>query len=56
VIGVVLCFSGFLALCAALIIGLTAYMHPAQAALITGAALTCIGVVIVFIGYKRLKK
>lgn len=54
-IGLVLCFSGFLALCAALIIGLTAYMTPAMAALITGAALACIGVVIVFIGYKRLK-
>lgn len=55
-IGVVICFTGFLSLCAALIIGLTAYMTPAMAALFTGAALTFIGVVIAFIGYKRLKK
>ena len=55
-IGVVVSFTGFLSLCAALIIWLTSYMTPAMAALFTGAALTFIGVVIVFIGYRRLKK
>ena len=55
-IGVVVIVSGFLSLCAALIIWLTSYMTPAMAALITGVALAFIGVVIVFIGYKRLKK
>lgn len=55
-IGVVVSFAGFLSLCAALIIGLTAYMTPSMAALFTGAALAFIGVVIVFIGYRRLKK
>jgi len=55
-IGVVVSFTGFLSLCAALIIGLTSYMTPAIAALFTGAALALIGVVIVFIGYRQLKK
>jgi hypothetical protein len=49
-------FAGFISLCAALIIGLTSYMSPAIAALVTGAALALIGVVTVFIGYKQVKK
>ena len=49
-------FAAFLSLCAALIIGLTSYMAPAVAALVTGGALAFIGVVIVFIGFKQLKK
>jgi len=49
-------FAAFMSLCAALIIGLTSYMAPVIAALVTGAALAFIGVVIVFIGFKQLKK
>jgi VIT1/CCC1 family predicted Fe2+/Mn2+ transporter len=39
-----------------LIIELTSYMAPVMAALVTGAALALIGVVIAFIGYRKLKK
>ena len=49
-------FAAFMSLCAAMIIGLTSYMAPVDAALVTGAALAFIGVVIVFIGFKQLKK
>jgi VIT1/CCC1 family predicted Fe2+/Mn2+ transporter len=45
-----------MSLCAALIIELTSYMAPVIAALVTGVALALMGVVIAFIGYKRLKK
>ena len=55
-IGAVIGFAAFLYLCAALIIGLTSYMAPVIAALVTGAALALIGVVIAFIGFKQLKK
>jgi hypothetical protein len=54
--GAVISFAAFMSLCAALIIGLTSYMAPVMAALVTGAALALIGVVIAFIGYKQLKK
>jgi cytochrome c biogenesis protein CcdA len=54
--GAVIGFAAFMSLCAALIIGLTSYMAPVIAALITGAALALIGVVIAFIGYKQLNK
>jgi hypothetical protein len=54
--GAVISFAAFLSFCAALIIGLTSYMAPVIAALVTGAVLALIGVVIVFIGYKQLKK
>jgi VIT1/CCC1 family predicted Fe2+/Mn2+ transporter len=54
--GAVVSFAAFLSLCAALIIGLTSYMAPVIAALVTGAALALIGVVIAFIGFKQLKK
>jgi hypothetical protein len=54
--GAVISFAAFLSLCAALIIGLTFYMAPVIAALVTGAALALIGVVIAFIGFKQLKK
>ncbi|MBF0496787.1 MAG: phage holin family protein [Deltaproteobacteria bacterium] len=56
VVGAVISFVAFMSLCAALIIRLTSYMAPVIAALVTGAALAIIGVVIVFIGYKQLKK
>jgi hypothetical protein len=55
-IGAVISFAAFMSLCAALIIGLTAYMAPVIAALLTGAVLALIGVVIAFIGYKQMKK
>ena len=55
-IGAVISFAAFMTLCAALIIGLTCYMAPVIAALVTGAALAFIGVVIVFIGFKQLKQ
>jgi VIT1/CCC1 family predicted Fe2+/Mn2+ transporter len=54
--GAVIGFAAFMSLCAALIIGLTSYMAPVIAALLTGAALALIGVVIAFIGFKQLKK
>jgi VIT1/CCC1 family predicted Fe2+/Mn2+ transporter len=54
--GVLIGFAAFMSLCAALIIGLTSYMAPVVAALVTGAVLALVGVVIVFIGYKQLKK
>jgi VIT1/CCC1 family predicted Fe2+/Mn2+ transporter len=54
--GAVIGFAAFMSLCASLIIGLTSYMAPVIAALVTGAALALIGVVIAFIGYKQLKK
>ena len=55
-IGATISFAAFMSLCAALIIGLTSYMAPVIAALVTGAALALIGVVIAFMGYKQLKK
>jgi len=54
--GATISFAAFMTLCAALIIELTSYMTPVMAALVTGAALALIGVVIAFIGYKQLKK
>ena len=54
--GALISFAAFLSLCAALIIELTTYMAPVMAALVTGAALASIGVVIALIGYKRLKR
>jgi VIT1/CCC1 family predicted Fe2+/Mn2+ transporter len=56
VTGAVISFAAIMSLCAALIIKLTSYMTPVMAALVTGAALALIGVVIAFIGYKQLKK
>jgi len=54
--GAIISFAAFMSLCAALIIELTYYMTPVMAALVTGAALALIGVVIAFIGYGKLKK
>ena len=54
--GAAIGFAAFLSLCAALIIGLTSYMAPVMAALVTGAALAFIAVVIAFIGFKQLKQ
>ena len=54
--GAVISFAAFLCLCGALIIGLTSYMPPVIAALVTGVAFALVGVVIAFIGYRQLKK
>jgi ABC-type uncharacterized transport system fused permease/ATPase subunit len=54
--GAVISFAAFMFFCAALIIELTSYMTPVLATLVVGAALALIGVVIVFIGYKLLKR
>jgi hypothetical protein len=55
-IGILVGLAAFMSLCAALIIGLTSYMAPVIAALVTGAVLALAAVVVVFIGYKHLKK
>ena len=55
-IGAVIIFAAFMSLCAAVIIGLTYFLVPVMAALVTGAALALIGVVIAYVGYKNLKK
>ena len=55
-IGAVILFAAFLSLCAAVIIGLSSYLDPAVAALVTGAAGALIGVVMAIIGYQQLKK
>ena len=56
VAGAIISFAAFMSLCAALIMELTSYMTPVMAALVTGAGLALIGVIIAFIGYKKLKK
>jgi hypothetical protein len=55
-VGMVISFAGFLSLCAALIIGLSDYMSPVSAAVLTGAALALTGLVFAYSGYKRLQK
>ena len=55
-IGAAISFTAFMSLCAAVIIGLTYFLVPVMAALVTGAALALIGGIIAFIGYKQLKK
>jgi hypothetical protein len=54
--GAAILFAAFLSLCAALIIGLCSYMAPVLAALVTGAGLALIGVVIASIGFRKLTK
>jgi VIT1/CCC1 family predicted Fe2+/Mn2+ transporter len=54
--GAVISFVAFMSFCAALIIGLSSYMAPVIAALVTGTALALIGAVIALIGYKKLNK
>lgn len=55
-IGAVIGFAAFLCLCGALIIGLTYYMSPLIAALVTGLGLAVVGGIIAYSGYKQLKK
>lgn len=54
--GAIIGFAAFLSLCASCIIGLTFYMAPVIAALVTGATLALISVIIALIGYSQLKK
>ena len=55
-IGAAIGWAACMSLCAAMIIGLSSYMAPVIAALVTGSALALVGVAIGFIGYKQLKK
>ncbi len=55
-IGVAIGWVACMSLCAALIIGLSAYMAPVIAALIVGSALALVAAVIAFIGYRQLMK
>ena len=52
----VISIAAFMCLCAALIIGLTSYMSPVIAALVTGVVFALVSVVIAFIGYRQLKE
>lgn len=54
--GAVLVLAACMSLCAAVIIALSSVMDPVMAALVTGSAFALVGIVIAFIGYKRLKK
>ncbi|OHB24625.1 MAG: hypothetical protein A2X84_11250 [Desulfuromonadaceae bacterium GWC2_58_13] len=54
--GAVFGIAGTGSLCAASIIQLTTYMSPAIAALVTGVAVSFVGIVFAFIGYGQLKK
>jgi hypothetical protein len=54
--GAVICLIGLISLCAAVVIGLTHYMFPFMAALLTGAALGLVGAVIVFIGLINVRR
>lgn len=56
VIGAGISFAAFMCLCVVLIIGLTSYMDLIMASLVTGGALSLVGGVIAFIGYRQLKK
>lgn len=55
VTGAVISFAALMCFCAALIIALTSYMSPVLAALVTGVAFALLGIVIVFIGFRKLK-
>jgi hypothetical protein len=56
VVGAVIFFGAFMALCAALIIGLAYFIDLFIAALIVVAVLAVVGGIIGYIGYKQLKK
>lgn len=55
VTGAAISFAAFMCFCAALIIGLTSYVSPVIAALVTGVVIALAGVIIAFIGYRQLK-
>lgn len=54
--GAVLSFVALMCFGSAMIIGLTSYMHPVIAALVTGLAFALVGFVIALSGYRKLKK
>lgn len=54
--GALISFAALLSFSAAVIMGLTSYMSPVSAALVTGTALAFIGGFITFIGYRQLTK
>jgi len=56
VIGAALVWIALLSLCAAVVIGLSVFMGPGMAALVTGAGLVVVGGTIAFIGLRQLKK
>lgn len=56
VIGAGMGYAAFMCLCVVLIIGLTSYMTLIMASLVTGVALSLVGGIIAFIGYRKLKK
>jgi len=56
VIGAALVWIALLTLCAAVVIGLSVFMGPGMAALVTGAGLVVVGGTIAFIGLRQLKK
>ncbi len=55
-IGLMISFVAFMSLCAAIVIGLTAFIPLVFAAIVTGAAVGLIGIVITAVGYEKLKK
>lgn len=56
VIGAALVWIALLTLCAAVVIGLSVFMDPGMAALVTGAGLVVVGGTLSFIGFRQLKK
>jgi uncharacterized protein YlzI (FlbEa/FlbD family) len=54
--GAVISFAALMCVCGALIIGLTSYMSPVSAALVSGFTFALAGVALVFSGYRQLKK
>jgi hypothetical protein len=56
VIGSGIGFTAFMCFCVVLIVGLTSYMSLIMASLATGVALSLIGAIIAFVGYRKLKK
>jgi|SRR5665647_1302264 len=54
--GAAIIFGALICFCCALIIGLTTYMSPVNAALVTGLAFTFVGFVLAYSGYRQLKK
>ena len=54
-IGAVILFGAFMCFCCALIIGLTSYMSPVNAALVTGLAFVFVGALLAYTGYRQLK-
>jgi len=56
VIGAALVWIALLTLCAAVVIGLSVFMGPGMAALVTAAGLVVVGGAISFIGFRQLKK